>query len=243
MNFHGASWPPHGEKCQPRGCCERNQIRNFHIWKRDFFLFSIWFHGKRNCKIETLVVGCPPAWCNACFSCAHSCTHATASEVQCEKIKSPGFLHNFFFVLRSMQMMHNNNGASTYLLQYRSDVLQRQRRKLILLQEVVQVLLEHLKHQACVVLVLKALEGPHKVEFVSIFLAEAWQDGDLNLTLTRVGWMILENFDGDDVAGALFPALHHLAERAATEKLQNLKSKREELIKNKFERSLFFYGN
>lgn len=72
-----------------------------------------------------------------------------------------------------MQMMHNNNGASTYLLQYRSDVLQRQRRKLILLQEVVQVLLEHLKHQACVVLVLKALEGPHKVEFVSIFLAEA----------------------------------------------------------------------
>lgn len=62
---------------------------------------------------------------------------------------------------------------STYLLQYRSDVLQRQRRKLILLQEVVQVLLEHLKHQTRVVLVLEALERPDKVELVGILLAEA----------------------------------------------------------------------
>lgn len=76
----------------------------------------------------------------------------------------------------SMQMMHNNNGVcrfSTYLLQYRSDVLQRQRRKLILLQEVVQVLLEHLKYKTCVVLVLEALEGAHKIELVGVFLAEA----------------------------------------------------------------------
>lgn len=60
---------------------------------------------------------------------------------------------------------------STYLLQYRSDVLQRQRRKLILLQEIVQILLEHLKDQACVVLVLEALERANEVEFIGIFLA------------------------------------------------------------------------
>lgn len=81
-----------------------------------------------------------------------------------------------FFCVHSMQMMHNNNEVSeclcsTYLLQYWSDVFQRQRRKLILLQEVVQILLEHFKHQTRVILVLEAFEGSHKIELVSIFLA------------------------------------------------------------------------
>lgn len=127
-----------------------------------------------------------------------------------------------------MQMMHNNKGnerVSTYLLQYWSDVLQRQRRKLILLQEVVQVLLEHFEHQASVVLMLEALERSHEVELIGILLAEAWQDGDLNLPLARIRWMILEDFYGDDVAGAFFPALDDLPKGAATEELENLKRK------------------
>jgi hypothetical protein len=129
-----------------------------------------------------------------------------------------------------MQMMHNNNGVSvlcfsTYLLQYRSDPLQRQRGKLILLQEIVQILLEHFKHQTCVVLVLEALESSHEVELVSIFLAQSREDGDFNLSLAGVGWMILQNLDGDDVAGAFFPAFHHLSECSASEELENLRKR------------------
>lgn len=43
--------------------------------------------------------------------------------------------------------------------------------------------------------------------------------------------MVFEDFDGDDVAGALFPALHHLTEGSATEKFKNLK-KSERKMKN-----------
>jgi hypothetical protein len=117
------------------------------------------------------------------------------------------------------------SGLSTYLLQYWSDVLQRQRRKLVLLQEVVQILLKHLKHQTCVILVLKALESPHKVELISVLLAESRQNRYFDLTLTRVRWMILEDLDGDDVAGAFLPAFDDLSECAATEKFENLKKK------------------
>lgn len=84
------------------------------------------------------------------------------------KIKSPGFFALFDADDAQQQW---NECFSTYLLQYRSDVLQRQWRKLILLQEIVQILLEHLKNQACVVLVLKALKRPDKVELVGILLA------------------------------------------------------------------------
>ena len=95
-----------------------------------------------------------------------------------EKFQISGYFFRalLFFCVHSMQMMHNNNEVSeclcsTYLLQYWSDVFQRQRRKLILLQEVVQILLEHFKHQTRVILVLEAFEGSHKIELVSIFLA------------------------------------------------------------------------
>ena len=44
--------------------------------------------------------------------------------------------------------------------------------ELILFEEIVQVLLEHLEHQAGVVLVCEALVGTYKVVFVRIFLAE-----------------------------------------------------------------------
>lgn len=72
------------------------------------------------------------------------------------------------------------------------------------------------------VLVLEALEGPHKVELVGILLAESRQDGDFDLALASVRRMIFEDFDGNDVAGALFPALDHLTEGAAAKELENL---------------------
>ena len=54
----------------------------------------------------------------------------------------------------------------------RPDILQGERLELILFEEIVQVLLEHLEHQAGVVLVCEALVGTNKVVFVRIFLAE-----------------------------------------------------------------------
>lgn len=123
---------------------------------------------------------------------------------------------------------------STYLLQNWSDVLQRQRRKLILLEEIVQVLFEHLKDQACVILVLKALERSHKVELVGILLTQSRQDRDFDLPLTRVRRMVLEDLDGDDVAGAFLPALHHLTEGSATEEFKNLKKEIKDLASRTF---------
>lgn len=59
------------------------------------------------------------------------------------------------------------------LLQDGADILEWQRTELVLLEEVVQVLLQHLKHQTGVILVLKALVCSNKVELVGILLAEA----------------------------------------------------------------------
>ena len=53
-----------------------------------------------------------------------------------------------------------------------SDVLERQRLEFVLLEEVVQVLFQHLEHQAGVVLVGEALVGTHKVKLICIFLAK-----------------------------------------------------------------------
>jgi hypothetical protein len=51
------------------------------------------------------------------------------------------------------------------------DVLEREGLELVLLEEVVEVLLQHLEDEAGVVLVREALVRPHKVELVRILLA------------------------------------------------------------------------
>ena len=53
-----------------------------------------------------------------------------------------------------------------------SDVFERKGLELVLLEEIVEVLLQHLEDEAGVVLVREALVGPHKVELVGILLAE-----------------------------------------------------------------------
>ena len=52
------------------------------------------------------------------------------------------------------------------------DILKRKGLELILLEKVVQVLLQHLEHEAGVVLVSETLVGSDKIVFVRIFLAE-----------------------------------------------------------------------
>ena len=58
----------------------------------------------------------------------------------------------------------------------RSDVFEGKRLELVLLEEIVKILLQHLKDEARVVFVREALVRSYKVEFVRIFLA-AKQNG------------------------------------------------------------------
>ena len=109
-----------------------------------------------------------------------------------------------------------------HLLRDGTDRLERQWLELVLLEEVVQILLEHLEHETCVVLVLEALVGANKVELVGILLAEPRQDRHLDLALARVRWVILENLDRYDLIRALLPALDHLPKGASPEELEHL---------------------
>lgn len=66
-----------------------------------------------------------------------------------------------------------------HLLQDGPDVAQRQRAELAVLQEVVQILLQHLKHQTSVALVLEAFVGAHKVVLVGVLGTQPVQDAHL----------------------------------------------------------------
>lgn len=103
-----------------------------------------------------------------------------------------------------------------------------------MLEEVVQVLLEHLKHETRVVLVLEALERPDKVELVRILLTEPGQNRHLDLSLARVRRMVLQDLNGHNLARALLPALDHLTKGSASQELQHLlkrtKENRERLL-------------
>ena len=65
--------------------------------------------------------------------------------------------------------LHQRRGD---LLQYRPDGLEQQGAELAVLEEVVEVLLQHLEHQAGVALVLETLVGAHKVELVGVLCAQ-----------------------------------------------------------------------
>lgn len=92
-----------------------------------------------------------------------------------------------------------------------------------MLKKVVEVLLEHLKHKTRVVLVLETLERTDKIELVGILLAEPRQNGHLDLALSRVRRVVLQDLDGHNFARSLLPALDHLAKGAASQELQHLK--------------------
>lgn len=93
----------------------------------------------------------------------------------------------------------------------RTDVLEWQRLKVVRLEKIVQILLEHLEHQAGVVLVREAFERPYEVVVVRALLGQTPQNGDLDLSLPRIGRVVLQDLDGHNFVGALLPAFHHLA--------------------------------
>ena len=66
-----------------------------------------------------------------------------------------------------------------HLLQDGPDAFEQQRAELAVLQEVVQVLLQHLEHQARVVLVLETLVRADKVELVGVLCAQSAEDAHL----------------------------------------------------------------
>ena len=74
----------------------------------------------------------------------------------------------------------------TYLLRDRPDVLERQRLKLVVLEEVVQVLLEHLENETGVVLVGEALVSADEVELVGILLAQTRQNAHFDLIKNEI---------------------------------------------------------
>jgi len=69
--------------------------------------------------------------------------------------------------------------GSAHLLQDGSDVPQGKRAELAVLEEVVQVLLQHLEHQAGVTFVLEAFVGTHKVVLVGVLCTQPVEDADL----------------------------------------------------------------
>ena len=83
-----------------------------------------------------------------------------------------------------------------YLLGDGPDVLEWQGLELVVLEKVVQILLEHLKDQAGVVLVSEALEGANEVELVGILLAQPRQDAHFNLKQAKklVRFIIMKSF-------------------------------------------------
>lgn len=106
-----------------------------------------------------------------------------------------------------------------HLLEDRANVLEGQGAKLVLLQKVIEVLLQHLKDQARVVLVLEALVGPHEVVVVGTLRAQPGQDAHFNLTLSGIGRVVLQNLDGHNLIGAPFPAFDHLPKRPSAQEL------------------------
>lgn len=72
--------------------------------------------------------------------------------------------------------LHQGRG---HLLQDGPDALEQQRAELAVLEEVVKVLLQHLKHKARVVLVLETLVRADKVELVRVLCAQSAEDTHL----------------------------------------------------------------
>ena len=91
-----------------------------------------------------------------------------------------------------------------------SNVLERQRTEFVLLEKVVKILLEQFKDKAGVVLVLETLVGADEVELVGILLTQTRQDVYLDLALTCVRRMVLQNLDGHHFVSAFLPALDNL---------------------------------
>lgn len=99
--------------------------------------------------------------------------------------------------------------------------VERQRHELVLLQEIVEVLLKHLKHQACVTFVVETFKCTHKVELFRILVAETRKNWDFNLSLTCVAWVFLQNLDGHNFTGSFLPSFYHLSESTLAEKFKH----------------------
>lgn len=83
--------------------------------------------------------------------------------------------------------LHQSRG---HLLQDGPDALEQQRAELAVLQEVVKVLLQHLKHKARVVLVLETLVRADEVELVGVLRAQSAQDAHLRGGRTGISGLI-----------------------------------------------------
>lgn len=56
----------------------------------------------------------------------------------------------------------------------------------------------------------EAFKCAHEIVLVRALLGQSPKNRNLNLALSRVRWMVLQDLDCDDLVGALFPAFHNL---------------------------------
>jgi len=103
-----------------------------------------------------------------------------------------------------------------------TDELQWHWLELVLLQVVVEVLLEHLKHKACVIVVPEVLVCPDEVELMGILMTQAHENAHLDLPLTNIRRVILQDLDRYILVGILFPASDYLTECALAQEVQYL---------------------
>ena len=108
------------------------------------------------------------------------------------------------------------------LLEGGAYVLEGEWTKFTLFEEVVEILFQEFKYQARMVFVLEVLVRTDKIEVVCVLRAESREDADLDLTLPRIGGVVLEDLDCDDLVRAALPALDDLPERPPPQKLQHL---------------------
>ena len=76
-----------------------------------------------------------------------------------------------------------------------------------LLEIVIEIDLQHLKHNANVTVMGKALVGTNKVELLGRDVAQLGQHVDLHLPLLRVGWYVLEDLQRDHLVRVSPPGL------------------------------------
>lgn len=103
-----------------------------------------------------------------------------------------------------------------------TDIFQWEGLELVLFQEIVEVLFQHLKDQTGVVLVGETLVGPDEIVVIRGLLGQPVQYGHLNLPLSRVGWMILQDLYCHYLVCSLFPTFDHLAKGSSPKELQHL---------------------
>lgn len=74
------------------------------------------------------------------------------------------------------------------------------------------------------ILVLEAFNRTNEIKCLGIFSAQFRQNTDLDLSLTSIWWMVLQDFYCAELVGSFLPTFYHLSKRPTTEKFEHFVS-------------------